>query len=204
MHKILDLSKTGVRKKPKYCSMPKPPEQSTKYKDIAITKNTHNHQTQLLCLTLEVGAWPAIPKHAVQPHLYTYLVHHAIICCPLAYHGSIYLPMWPSRDLLLMFQGFAHPQPSRTYLRSAIFLSCCVGSREHGWLRAVIKQLLPPARSRLGKAQFRLHKAEFVRCECLWLQGESCQNSSCLNCLEATNRGHPDHQPKYKLGKHPS
>lgn len=93
------------------------------------------------------------------------------ICCPLAYSGSIYLPMWPSRDLLLMFQGFAHPQPSRTYLRSALFLSCCAGSREHGWLRAVIKQLLPPARCRLGKAQFWLHKAEFVRCECLWLQG---------------------------------
>lgn len=165
-----------------------------------ITKNTHNHQTGLLCLTSEVGAWPAVPKHAVQPYLYVCLVHHAIICCPLAYSWSIYLPMWPSTDLLLMFQGFALLQSNRKYLRSDTFLSCCVGSREHGWLRSVIKQLFPPARCWLGKAQFGLHKAEFVRCECLWLQVQSCQNSSCLNCLEVTNRGHPDHQPKYKLG----
>lgn len=162
-----------------------------------ITKNTHNYQTRLLCLTLEVGAWPAVPKHVVQPHLYMYLVQHAIICCPLANSWCIYLPIWP---LLLMLQGFAHLQPSRTYLRSDIFLSCCVGSREHGWLRAVIKQLLPPARCGLGKAQFGLHKAEFVRCQCLRLQVQSCQNSSRLNRLGATNRGHPDHQPKYKLG----
>lgn len=102
--------------------------------------------------------------------------------------------------LVTYFQGFAHLQSSRKYLRSDTFLSCCVGSREHGWLRSVIKQLFPPARCWLGKAQFGLHKAEFVRCECLWLQVQSCQNSSCLNCLEVTNRGHPDHQPKYKLG----
>lgn len=131
--KFLTCPMTWLRKKPKYYTMSKNPQQSIKYTSSLLwLQKIHTAIKQGFCAWVEVGAWPAVPKHIVQPHLYMYLVHHAIICCPLAYSSCIYLPTWPSTDWLLMFQGFAHLQQSRTYLRSDI-LSCCVGSKG-AWL----------------------------------------------------------------------